>query len=372
MIELDERLTAWQAASSEVALQLRAMAPAVDDAPYDMDLFLGCEAFTLIRQRSTPSRYCSPLRLGRWEYPHGSVLQQAIGVLELARGDASVFLACPGPALAGIVVALLGSQQQQDLFFSRIADDRTWTFFAMTEPDHGSDAAAMQTRIEDGRLYGVKRYIGNGSRGGIGVVFGRIGPGPLGIRAMLVELPAPGWEAEPLAMTGLRGACLANVRLDGAPVLGFLGDHLPPTRRGLWGAIKTFWNMRTQVAAMATGTSYGILDYTLQHRPHAPDADIVRARIDACRDLVWQAAADLDEGTERGYGSSVAKLTATGQAIATARWAARSLGPGSLAEHPLLEKWTRDVMGFEFMDGTSNIQRLHITRSHLFGGGVVA
>jgi hypothetical protein len=74
MIELDERLTAWQAASSEVALQLRAMAPAVDDAPYDMDLFLGCEAFTLIRQRSTPSRYCSPLRLGRWEYPHGSVL----------------------------------------------------------------------------------------------------------------------------------------------------------------------------------------------------------------------------------------------------------------------------------------------------------
>ncbi|WP_407939993.1 acyl-CoA dehydrogenase family protein [Micromonospora tarapacensis] len=49
------------------------------------------------------------------------------------------------------------------------------------------------------------------------------------------------------------------------------------------------------------------------------------------------------------------------------RWAVRSLGPAALVEHPLLEKWSRDVCAFEFMEGTSDIQRQHIVRSYLKG-----
>jgi hypothetical protein len=63
---------------------------------------------------------------------------------------------------------------------------------------------------------------------------------------------------------------------------------------------------------------------------------------------------------ESGYISSAAKLGAIRTALWTASRAAAALGPASLIEHPLLEKWTRDVHGFEFMEGMSNIQRIHV------------
>ncbi|MBE1582268.1 acyl-CoA dehydrogenase family protein [Nonomuraea angiospora] len=365
MIDLDRRLQAWRIVCAETAAELRDLAPPIDRDPYDMKPHLGREVFSRIRQWSTPCPYGEPFRIGSWTFRADSALEWVIAVTELSRGDASSLLACPMPDVAGLIVDLLGTEAQRHLFYSRIADGRTWTFFAMSEPDLGSNATSMETRIEDGQLYGVKRYIGNGARGRIGVVFGRTGPHLLSIRAALVEVPAPGWTAESLDMIGLRGACLAEIRLEGVPVIDLLGDHLTVTRRGLWAAIKVFHNMRIQVAAMAMGTSAGILDHVRAHRPQAPGLSHVQAANEACQDLVWQAAAGLDAGTERGHRSSVVKLLATRQAMRTARWAAKALGPASLLEHPLLEKWTRDVAGFEFMDGTSNIQRLHIARTFL-------
>src|SRR5690606_12369341 len=104
------------------------------------------------------------------------------------------------------------------------------------EPDHGSDATAMQTRLDplpdpaDGYLLtGAKRYVGNASRASVGVVFGRLGRSPLSIRGALIPLPAPGFTAEPLDMIGLRGARICRVGLDGVhvPRAMLLGSHLP-------------------------------------------------------------------------------------------------------------------------------------------------
>jgi alkylation response protein AidB-like acyl-CoA dehydrogenase len=61
------------------------------------------------------------------------------------------------------------------------------------------------------------------------------------------------------------------------------------------------------------------------------------------------------------------KLAAVEMGVSTGRWVARVMGPGGLLEHPLLEKWTRDVCAFEFMDGTSNMQRLHVERGYQTG-----
>jgi alkylation response protein AidB-like acyl-CoA dehydrogenase len=58
-------------------------------------------------------------------------------------------------------------------------------------------------------------------------------------------------------------------------------------------------------------------------------------------------------------------------AVETARWAAVALGPASLIEHPLLEKWTRDVCSFEFMEGTGNIQRIHVAQGYQAGAADV-
>jgi len=376
MIEFDERLNASRNASAEAAMDLRARALSVDNDPDDMAEHVNTPVLRMIRNICTPIKYRSAeADFGGWLFDNDSCLERVVGTMELARGDAGMLLATPGPALAGIVVDVLASPAQQEVFYRAIADGRTWTFFAMTEPDRGNDATTMTTRLEkDGaggyRLYGRKRYIGSGARGGVGVVFARTGPSPLSIRAVLVRPEGlPGWHAQRLDMVGLRGAYLSELTFDGVPIERdmVLGEHLSPTRRGMWGAMRTFNNMRVQVACMALGTALAMHDYVRELRPAAPGLDLAAGRLEAARQLVYDVAASVDDDAERAFFPSVAKLRCTPLAINTARWAARSLGPAGLLEHPLLEKWYRDVHAFEFMEGTTNIQRLHVAQGYLKG-----
>src|SRR5262249_34271401 len=149
----------------------------------------------------------------------------------------------------------------------------TWTFFALTEPDRGSDATALTTRLvkDDSlglRLHGEKRFIGNGSRAQIGVVFARRNPGPLGIEAVLFQTDSEGFAARVLPTVGLRGAGISQLRFEGCKVdeADILGGDLNPSRRGLWGAIQTFNRMRSGVAAMALGVAQATYDYVRQQR----------------------------------------------------------------------------------------------------------
>jgi alkylation response protein AidB-like acyl-CoA dehydrogenase len=378
MIEFTERLRIVRGLTSEVAADLRTRALSVDADPECAARHFDAPAFQVIRNANTPIKYRAdagePLDL----FESGSCLEAVVGTLELARGDAGMILACPGPALAGVLVDHLGSDEQRERFYRRLADGRTWSFFAMTEPGRGNDATAMETRLDpDGAggylLRGGKRYIGNGARGQIGVVFARTGRSPLSIRAALVELPVPGWSARRLDMVGLRGAYISELEFDGVPVPreNLLGEHLPASRRGMWGAIKTFNNMRIQVAALAVGTAVAITEYVAEHRPPRPGADYgleaATARVEAARQLLYEAGARIERDPNRRFLSSAAKLSANAVAISTARWAATALGAGSLIEHPLLEKWSRDVRAFEFMEGTANIQRLHVAQGFLAG-----
>jgi alkylation response protein AidB-like acyl-CoA dehydrogenase len=70
---------------------------------------------------------------------------------------------------------------------------------------------------------------------------------------------------------------------------------------------------------------------------------------------------------DNSYLSCAAKLGATRMAVQTARWASGAMSPAGLLEHPLLEKWTRDVCAFEFMEGTGDIQRLHVAKGYQAG-----
>jgi alkylation response protein AidB-like acyl-CoA dehydrogenase len=380
MIELTGQLRTLRESTREVAVDLRTRALSVDAHPDAMDSHLESPVFRSIQIAATPPAYRSGATdpvLGMLDGT--SCLQTVVGTLELARGDAGMVLSCPGPALAGVVVKHLGSDEQKEYFYRRLEDLRTWTFFAMTEPGRGNDATEMQTRLEpdgsgDYLLHGRKRYIGNGARGTIGVVFARTGPSPLSIRAALVEPPLPGWSGRRLDMVGLRGAYLSELEFDHVPVASrmLLGQHLSVTQRGMWGAIKTFNSMRVQVSALAVGTAQAIWEYVAEHRGEVGRAaraglDVARARVEAARQLIYEAAARVDRRPESAYISGAAKLGATRTALRTARWAGAALGPASLIEHPLLEKWTRDVHGFEFMEGTSNIQRIHVAQGFKTG-----
>ena len=374
MIELDGPLRAARDAAREAGEDLRARALSIDADPDAMEAHFGSPVFARMRRAETPVEYRDPVPGDVAPPDDETCLQTVVAFIEISRGDAATALACPGPGLAGVFVRLLGDEAQKERFYARLRDGRTWPFFAMTEPDHGTDATAMETRLErDGSggwlLHGSKRYIGNGARGGIGIVFGRTGRSALSIRAALVEPPALGWSGRRLETIGLRGAYLSELRFDGVPVAGdmLLGEHLPVTRRGIWGALKTFNQVRLHVAAAAVGTAVAMAEYVAEHRKTAPGTQLALARAEAARQLVYEAAARIDHDPERGYFSSAAKLSATRMAVEIARWASGALGPAGLLEHPLLEKWTRDVCAFEFMDGTSNIQRLHVARGYQSG-----
>lgn len=375
MFELDDRLRALRGACAEAAGELRAHALAVDTDPYDMTPHLGVAAYPLIRDLTTPLRFAGRApRVGRFTVEPGSFLHQAVALVELGYGDAGMVLACPGPSLAGALVDQLGDQAQQERFYGALASGTTWTFFAVTEPDRGNDAAALRTELcrETPDLYrmrGTKRYIGNGSRGGIGVVFARSGAGPLAIRAALVESATAGFTSTALNLIGLRGACLGEIRLDDVPIPAelLLGRHLPVARRGIWGAMRVFRAMRVLVAAIAVGTGLALVDLVRAERPGAPGAAELDARLEACRRIVYAAGAAVDGDRDAVERSSLAKAAATALSRQVSRWAVRSLDSDAIAEHPLLEKWTRDVCAFEFMEGGSDIQRQHVARSYLKG-----
>ncbi|MFJ9834943.1 acyl-CoA dehydrogenase family protein [Streptomyces sp. NPDC101169] len=370
MTDLDPALRAMRDCFADAVPDLRSRALSVDADPTAVAGHLDAPGLDIVRSATTPKRHRGRLAATPLDaYDTETCLARVVGTVELARGDAAMLTAAPGPSLAGTVVDALGSEAQQDHFYETIGDGRTWTFFGMTEPGLGSDATRLSTRLErdpDGgyRLHGTKRYISNGTRGSVGAVFARTGPSPLSIRAVLVHCPADGFTSRALDMTGLRGARISELSFDGVRVAEdmVLGSHLRLSQRGLWGVMRTFNYMRVHIAALALGTAMALTEYVREHRPALAAAEVMTARLLAARQMVYEAAASVDHDPDDQRPPSMAKLHATRLAVTTAHWAATALGPASLLDHPLLEKWSRDVYAFEFMDGTSNIQRLQIAR----------
>jgi len=295
-----------------------------------------------------------------------SCLEHSITTMTLAWGDAGALLAAPGASLARLVIDILGSPEQQQMFYELASDKSAHTFCAITEPAHGSDAAGMESRLErvsDGYvLHGAKRYVGQASRGIAGVVFARTGSSLASIRAVLVTPEMAGIRRDHIATYGLRGAYVGLLELDAVRIedAAVLGSHLPAMRRGLWGALQAFNIMRVQVASLAVGTCSTVLDYVAEHAPRSPALDPLRAEVAAVRDLVLRGAVQCDADPTVAHLSSLAKLAAVRLALTITEWSTQALGPATIYDHPLMEKWWRDARGFEFMEGVSHVQRTNI------------
>ena len=353
MTTLDE----LQGLAAELATELRPHALAVDAGAVPE-----IPALDTIRDIATPPEFRAGDLPKCAELYTETCLARTAANIEFSRGDAGVLNICRAPSLAGLAVDALGSVEQREEFYRVLADERPWTFFGMTEAARGSDATALETRLDkDFRLHGGKRYVANAERGGIGVVFARTGPTALSIRAAIIRNPSLGYTGRALTMFGLRGAALGEMTFDGVES-SLLGAHLPASRRGLWGASRTFNIMRLQIGAQALGVALAISDYVHAIRPQWKT--LMTTKLEAARELLLDCAHDVDNNPDDRRAPSVGKLHATHLAVETARWAEAALDPGALLEHPLLEKWCRDVHAFEFMDGTSNIQRLTIGTGH--------
>ncbi|MGQ4383098.1 acyl-CoA dehydrogenase family protein [Streptomyces sp. SAS_270] len=305
---------------------------------------------------------------------HGlATLERVLVSEELARGDAGMMLASPGASMCGVLLSVLGSQEQRDWVYGILAERPRWTCFALTEPERGSAIGEMTSTLTptgDGSyvLDGEKRYVGNAARADVGAVFARVaGTERLGVLAVLVDTSDPGFRAEPLPTVGLRGVQLTRITLDSVhvPAERVLGAHLPATRRGMWSIVAVFNQLRPSVAAIALGIARAAHEYVAEHRGRLRGAErdlheALGQRIDAARQLTYRAALAVDARPSAGHLASAAKARACELAEEVTLAAPGFFGPGARVDHPLLDKLARDARGVEFMEGTRTIQKLNL------------
>lgn len=372
--ELDERHRLLREYCRELAAALRPHALTVDRDPAAIATLLDLPVVRLSARMQIPAPYSrAPLMLGSERFYLTSPLERTIFCEAVAWADLGIMLALPGASMCGVLVDAIGDDEQKEWFYGRLLDRPTWTFFALTEPSGGSDAGAMRTRLHKapGRdelvLDGAKRYVSNAVRASLGAVFFRDRPGPLGVGAALVETSAPGFSATAIDTLAVRGAQLGAITLDSVPVAPgqILGRHLSPVRRGSLGWMRTFNLLRPTVASMAVGLAQAAHDYVVAsrrtlHRHEHARLDQLNRRIESVRQLARQAAIAVDLDPGNGHLGSAAKRYASVLADQAAREALTYFGSGARLEHPLLDKLIRDASALEFMEGTSNIQRLNL------------
>jgi len=285
--------------------------------------------------------------------------------------DPNLIFAAPGPSMAAFVVNGIGNDAQKHWFFKRFATKLTWSFFALTEPQTGSDAGGISTTasIVDGgfRLNGQKYLVGNGAVANVGVVFARTAPGPLGVDAFLIEPgKVDGLSATRLPMTGCRGANLSHLVFKDVflPQNALLGAHLKPTQRLSFSAAATFDALRPCVAAIAVGIARAVLDRAeaarMLMRPADRDA-LAQARLelDALRRTLQGVCAAFDAGNRQSHSAGLLKSIATTRAEAIVADVIARSEPGAFAAHPWLARAWRDIKAFEYTEGTTHIHLLN-------------
>ncbi len=286
--------------------------------------------------------------------------------------------------LGSYPVVLAGTAAQRQEVLRGVIDGSRAMAFALTEPEAGSDAAAIACRAERrGDRYvltGHKRFISNATVFGAMTLFARTGAGNRGISAFLVPPGLPGLRVVP--QTPMAPHPLGELLFDGAelPVTARLGEE----GAGLKLALATLDVFRTTVAAAALGFAVRAQEEAIAHVQQRrqfgatlAELPAVQALIaenevelEASRLLVYRAAATKDGGAARvTREAAIAKYYAT---EAAQRIVDRSLqlhgGLGVLRGTPV-ERLYREVRALRIYEGASEIQRLVIARERLGRAG---
>ncbi|TVR92695.1 MAG: acyl-CoA dehydrogenase, partial [Trueperaceae bacterium] len=254
--------------------------------------------------------------------------------------------------------------------------------FALSEPDNGSDAAALRTRarIEGDEIVldGSKMWISNGAEAEWVVVFATADPsaGHRGVVAVVVERGTHGLQAQPIhGKLGQRCAPTSELVFDGVRVprdnvLGEVGD-------GFSLAMRTLDRTRIPVAAGSVGVARRALDEAVRYAKerHAFGSPINRLQaiqfkladmaitVETSRWATWRAAWLVDQGRPDAAASAIAKCYASDAAFAAANEALHVHGGyGYVDEYPVA-KLLRDVKLNQIYEGTNEVMRLVIARS---------
>jgi alkylation response protein AidB-like acyl-CoA dehydrogenase len=317
-----------------------------------------------------------PAELGGGGQPYETYLQV---LEELGARWAAVAVAVSVHGLACYPLATFGRPEQQERWLPRMLAGELIGGYSLSEPQAGSDAAALACRAErtpNGyRITGTKAWVTHGGKAGFYALFARTAPGPKGISCFLAPGAAGGLSfGAPEEKMGLHAIPTTTAHWDGALIgadqlIGEEGQGLPI-------AFAALDSGRLGIAAVATGLAQAALDAAVAYARERTTfgrriidheglgfllADMAAA-VDSARATYLDAARRRDAGRPCSRQASVAKLVATDAAMKVTTDAVQVLGGYGYSRDFPVERYMREAKVMQIFEGTNQIQRLVISR----------
>ncbi len=316
---------------------------------------------------------------------NGSNMASLLGVIELCWGDVGLLLTMPRQGLGQAAIAAVADEEQLKRFGGK------WAAMAITEPEAGSDSAAIRATAQldeatgDYILNGEKIFVTSGDRAELIVVWATLDrkAGRGAIKSFVVERDNPGLKLDRLEhKLGIRASDTANFVLTDCrvPKENLLGSpEIQTAKQGFAGVMQTFDNTRPLVAGMALGVARACLERTREllteagveidydvppYRQTAAASEFIAMESDyeAARLLTLQAAWMADNKKPNSLQASMAKAKAGRVGTDIALRCVALAGAVGYGEGELLEKWARDVKILDIFEGTQQIQQLVVAR----------
>lgn len=311
-----------------------------------------------------------------------------IAIHEISKVSATVGVILSVHASVGTnPILYFGTEEQKQKYVPKLASGEYLGAFCLTEPGAGSDAASLKTTaIRDGDHYvlnGSKVFITNGGEADTYIVFARTNPeekGSKGVSAFIVEKHTPGLvigkDEKKMGLHGSRTVQLSfeDMRVPAENLLGQEGD-------GFKIAMANLDSGRIGIAAQSLGIAEAALEHATNYakeriqfgKPIAEQQGVafkladMATNVEAAKLLVYRAAFLRSNGMPCGKEAAMAKLFASKTAMENAIEAVQIFGGNGYTEDYPVERLFRDAKVCEIYEGTSEIQRLVISK-HLFRG----
>ena len=315
-------------------------------------------------------------------------LATCIVIEEVARACASSSLIPAVNKLGSMPVVLAGSDELKKKYLSRLAANDGMFSYCLSEPEAGSDAAAMKTRaVRDGDHWvidGVKRWITNAGVSEFYTVFAVTDPEAkkgAGISAFVVEKSDAGVSfGAPEKKLGIKGSPTREVYFDKVrvPADRMIGAE----GTGFATAMKVLDHTRVTIAAQAVGIAQGALDYALEYAKERqqfgkPIADFqglqfmladMGMKVEAARQLTYAAAGRSERGDDDlTFFGAAAKCFASDTAMQVTVDAVQVLGGYGFTRDYPVERMMRDAKITQIYEGTNQVQRIVMARQLLAG-----
>ena len=312
-------------------------------------------------------------------------LSYVLAMEEISKIDASASVAMSvNNSLVCWGLEKFGNEEQKKKYLTPLAKGEIIGAFCLSEPEAGSDATSQRTTaIDHGDYYllnGTKNWITNGNSASVYLVIAQtdVAKGHRGINALIVEKDMPGFQVgKKEHKMGIRGSDTHS--------LMFTDVKIPKENRigedgfGFKFAMKTLSGGRIGIAAQALGIAAGALELATKyaqerkafgkviadHQAIAFKLADMATRIEAARLLVYKSAWLKDQGLPFDKESAMAKLYASETAMWVTTQAVQIHGGYGYVKEYHVERLMRDAKITEIYEGTSEIQRVVISRAHL-------